>query len=155
MCYVFMNGGGSKGSIHIQYPCCVSKVCTYNIFTLLQEPPVEPQSEAVILPGGDPDAGMPADQAEIHGTERHPVPASDTQQDTNEEGPPPDVNPNEQCVDPSELDRPPLTNEQGHPPVRTSPAEPVITDSIDEDIPADDAINNNKNITIKSLPDSA
>ena len=28
----------------------------------------------MIQPGGDPDAGMPADQAEIHGTERGPAP---------------------------------------------------------------------------------
>ena len=26
----------------------------------------------MVLPGGDPDAGMPAEQAEIHGTERGP-----------------------------------------------------------------------------------
>lgn len=133
----------------------------YNFpLSLPQELPVEHQSEAVIMPGGDPDAGMPAEQAEIHGTERHPT--SDTQpssqQDTNEQGPPPAVDPSQQSVDPNELDRPPHTmssNEQGHPPVRTSPAEPAITDSIDEDTSADNTINNNKNVSNKSVPDSA
>ena len=34
-----------------------------------------------IVPGGDPDAGMPADQAEIHGTQRGspPPPADGTE----------------------------------------------------------------------------
>jgi len=36
--------------------------------------------DPVILPGGDPDAGMPADQAEIHGIERGP-PAEDHDQE--------------------------------------------------------------------------
>ena len=132
---------------------------TLTCHSLLQELHVEHQSEAVILPGGDPDAGMPADQAEIHGTERHSTSDAhpSSQQDTNEQGPPPAVDTNQQSVDPNELDRPPHTssNEQGHPPVRTSPANPAITDSIDEDTSADNTINNNKNVSITSVPDSA
>ena len=125
----------------------------------------------MIQPGGDPDAGMPADQAEIHGTERYL--ASETQappqQDTNEQGPPPGMDSNEPghppvSNDPNEPDQPPLTmspNEQEHPPVRTSPAEqgrpPIIDsiDNIDEDMaPVDNTVDNNKNVTITSVPDS-
>ncbi len=36
-----------------------------------QEPPAESrEEEQEIVPGGDPDAGMPAEAAETHGTER-------------------------------------------------------------------------------------
>ena len=44
-----------------------------------QETPEEEPGEAepVIQPGGDPDAGMPAEQAEIHGTERGPAPEAE------------------------------------------------------------------------------
>lgn len=31
-------------------------------------------SDPIIEPGGDPDAGIPADQAEIHGVDRAPPP---------------------------------------------------------------------------------
>ena len=43
-------------------------------FPFFQEPPEDqPEEDQEILPGGDPDAGIPAEQAEIHGTDRVPV----------------------------------------------------------------------------------
>ena len=134
-----------------------------------QEPPEEQQqSEAVIQPGGDPDAGMPADQAEIHGIERQPATQhTPHHQDTNKQGHPPDNDPNEEHYPPvnNDPDDPPFTmssNEQGHPPVRTSPAEqghPPVTDSIDnidEDMtPIDNTIDSNKNVTLTSIPKTA
>ena len=48
---------------------------------LLQEAPEEERDQdQAILPGGDPDAGMPAEQAEIHGIDRAP-PSEDQDQD--------------------------------------------------------------------------
>ena len=130
----------------------------------MQEPPEEQQqlSEAVIPPGGDPDAGMPADQAEIHGTERYPATQqSPPHQDSNRQGHPSGNDPDEEGHPPVTND-PPLTNEQGHPPVRTSPAEqghPPVTDSIDnidEDVaPIDNTIDSNKNVTLTSIPKTA
>ena len=86
---------------------------------------------------------MLAYRLKIHGTEPHP--ASDTQplsqQDKNEQGPPPAIDPNQQSVDPNDIMS---SNEQGHRPIRTSPVEPAITDSFDEDTSADNTINNNQ-----------
>ena len=48
------------------------------MFHLYQEPPAETQEEHEILPGGDPDAGIPAEQADIHRTER-PGPDADVE----------------------------------------------------------------------------
>ena len=48
----------------------------------LQEPPAEESAEGdqEVVPGGDPDAGIPAEQAEIHGTQRgSPPPADETE----------------------------------------------------------------------------
>ena len=108
---------------------------------------------------------MPAEQAEIHGTERYPATQqSPPYQDTNRQGHPPGNDPSEEGCPPitNDADEPPLTNEQGHPPVRTSPAEqshPPVTDSIDnidEDMsPIDNTIDSNKNVTLTSIPKTA
>ena len=94
---------------------------------LVQEPPEE-QEEAVIQPGGDPDAGMPADQAEIHGTERHPVP--DTE-------PEPESGPVE-------------TDEQVEPP-NTDTLDNIDEDDVD---PVDNNVNGSRNVTVTQPPDS-
>lgn len=55
-----------------------------------QEPPEDqPEEDQEILPGGDPDAGMPADQAEIHGTERVPVESAEEGDHTERPSSPP------------------------------------------------------------------
>lgn len=100
-----------------------------DISLLAQEPPEE-QAETVIQPGGDPDAGMPADQAEIHGTERHPVPDTEPEQEPEPE--------------------PVETNEQGDPPITDT------LDNIDEDDvdPVDNNIDDSRNVTVTQPPDS-
>ncbi len=56
--------------IHVRVPWLIL-VFELLIF-LFQEPPADEsrEEEQEIVPGGDPDAGMPAEAAEIHGTER-------------------------------------------------------------------------------------
>lgn len=135
----------------------------YNLFCYQESPEEQQTPETVIPPGGDPDAGMPADQAEIHGIERHSVPQTLPPTNANDQGSPHNLEPNEESH-PSESnnpdDQPPLCNEHGHHPVRTSPAEqgspPILdtVDTIDEDVaPLDTLIDNDKNET--SVPDSA
>jgi len=46
-----------------------------------QEAPDE-DSDVTIIPGGDPDAGMPASEAEIHGIDRTRGPEHQVSQDT-------------------------------------------------------------------------
>ena len=91
----------------------------------MQEP-AEEQEEVVIQPGGDPDAGMPADQAEIHGTERHPIP---------------DTEPEHESVTIED-------NEQGDPPINDS------IDNIDEDDTIDDSVDQDKHTVVTQPPDS-
>lgn len=45
-----------------------------------EAPEEERDQDQAILPGGDPDAGMPAEQAEIHGIDRAPA-SEDQDQD--------------------------------------------------------------------------
>ena len=99
---------------------------------------------------------MPADQAEIHGIERHPAQqfhshdneqASHPSEDHTEEGHPPINN------DPT--DQPHLSNEQGHPQVRTSPTEQSNTPLTDEEVvPADNTVDSRENSRITTVSDS-
>ena len=135
------------------------KACFYRNAYCYQEPPEEQQHpETVIQPGGDPDAGMPADQAEIHGIDRHPVTQTLSNND-NDQGSPRNMEPTEESQPPESSnpdEQPPLCNEHGHHPVRTSPAEqgsPPILDTVDDKdniAPLDSSIDNET-----LVPDSA
>ena len=105
--------------------CCCS--CCFKLPYFPIQEPVEEQEEVVIQPGGDPDAGMPADQAEIHGTERHPIP------DTEHENESVTIENND---------------EQGDPPIADS------IDNIDEDNVNDDSVGQNKHTVVTQPPDS-
>ena len=109
---------------------------------------------------------MPADQAEIHGTDRHPAPDTQqpSQQETgtgpNEQGHPPVSNdPHEPGQSSPNTTSP---NEQDRPPVRTSPIEqdrPLGTDTIDnidaDMTPIDNTVDSNENVTVTpAAPDS-
>ena len=52
---------------------------TFPSLPLQEAPEEERDQDQAILPGGDPDAGMPAEQAEIHGIERAPPPEDQDQ----------------------------------------------------------------------------
>ena len=116
----------------------------------------------MIQPGGDPDAGMPADQAELHGIERQPTVQSHAH--TNEQDLPPNEDPNVDDHPPvsnDPTDQPPVTvspNEQDQPPIRTSPAkqdQPPLADAIDDiDEDMDNTLDSNKNVTSTAPPDS-
>jgi hypothetical protein len=136
----------------------------------MEEPPEEQQQQdEAIPPGGDPDAGMPAEEAEIHGIERHPVPQ--TQQShsyTNEQGPPTNVDSNVEGDPPVSNDfpedqppRPQSPSEQEQRTSSTKQGQPSLNDSLDnihEDVapaPVDNNNETNKNDTSTSIPDSA
>ena len=107
----------------------------------VQEPPEE-VIEEVIPAGGDPDAGMPAEEAEIHGIERHPAPQQQESNTSKQSEDSEDV-PTEQQP----------SNEQETPPVVTSSSVThggSLTDSVDR-IHDDGVVGNSKT---SSLPDS-
>ncbi|CAI8002162.1 Probable ubiquitin carboxyl-terminal hydrolase FAF-X [Geodia barretti] len=113
----------------------------------MEEPPEE-HVEEVIPPGGDPDAGMPAEEAEIHGIERHPVPH--TQQphsNTSTQCPPSDSVPNNDPPTTEQHPQPiPPSNEQGTTTVKHGGS---LTDGVDRI--HEETLVGNKNDT--SLPE--
>ena len=84
---------------------------------ITQEPSEDHSEKEIIPPGGDPDAGMPAEEADVHGIERQP--ASHTQKsNSNSDKPPQNGNSSEgpQTTQPAtsmKNDCPPLEDSVG------------------------------------------